>query len=244
MIVHHLGCAAIPFPGMPPELPPIPCHVLLLQTEAGLVLVDAGFAVADHLDSDFPGPIEFSTRRQVEGRGFAAADVTDIVVTHMDGDHIGGLVDFPRARVHVTAVEHAAAVHGDYDPAESRYRPRDWAHGPLFELYSGPGEAEVLGLTGHVVAPGITLVPMPGHTRGHAIVVVENGDEVIVHAGDASFDASVHGSFAEIEFLRELERGTSLLPERLPENHRELARLAGLPGVTVVNTHDARLLAT
>lgn len=244
MIVHHLTCAAIPFPGMPAELPPIPCHVLLLETGTGLVLVDAGFAVADHLESGFPGPVELAARHQVERLGFAVEDVTDIVVTHMDGDHIGGLVDFPHARVHVTADEHAAAVHGDYDPADSRYRPRDWAHGPLFELHAGAGDTEVLGLTGHAVLPGVTLVPMAGHTPGHAIVVVETGDGVVVHAGDASFDGSVHGAIAEIAFLRDLERGTSFFPERLTGNHRELARLAAIPGVSVVNTHDARLLAS
>lgn len=243
MIVHHLTCAAITLPGAPPDLGPIPCHVLLLETDDGLVLVDAGFAVADHLDTDFPGPVELSTLRQVEALGFTANDISDIVVTHMDGDHIGGLVDFPNARVHVTAEEHSAAVDGDYDPAESRYRSRDWAHGPNFELHSGPGESRVMGLTGHTVLPGVTLVPMPSHTPGHAIVVIETGDGVLVHAGDASFDSSVHGGLlGEVPFLRELERGTSFYPELLAANHEVLARLAASPGVTVINTHDPRLL--
>lgn len=242
MKVHHLTCAAIVLPGMPQGLPPIPCHVVLLETDDGLVLIDAAFAVADHVDTDFPGAVELATLRQIEALGFTADDVTDIVVTHMDGDHIGGLVDFPRARVHVSADEHSAAVDGDYDPAESRYRPRDWAHGPKFELYLGDGDAQVLGLSGHAVLPGVTLVPMPGHTPGHAIVVIETDDGVLVHAGDASFDGSVHGALGEVEFLRELERGTSFFPDKLDSNHAVLARLAAHPGVTVVNTHDARLL--
>lgn len=242
MIVHHLNCAAIVFPEVPADLRPLPCHVLLLDTGGGLVLVDVAFAVADYLESDFPGPVEFSALRQLEELGYTAADVTDIVVTHMDGDHIGGLVDFPGARVHVTAEEHAAAVAEDYDPAESRYRPRDWAHGPKFVLYPGPGDRELLGLTGHAVLPGVTLVPMRGHTPGHAIVVIETDDGVVVHAGDASFDGSAHSGLEPIDFLRELERGTSFFPDALAGNHAELARLAATPGVTVVNTHDARLL--
>jgi glyoxylase-like metal-dependent hydrolase (beta-lactamase superfamily II) len=238
MIVHHLNCAAIVLPGMPPGLPPIPCHVLVLQSDDGLVLIDAAFPVVEYLDTDFPGPVHLSPVRQLEDMGFAADDVTDI-----DGDHIGGLFHFPRARVHVTAEEHAAAVQSDYDVAASRYNPRDWAHGPRFELYAGPGDTEVLGVTGHRVLPGVTLVPMEGHTRGHAIVVVETDEGAIVHAGDASFDSSIHGSgLGVVEFLRMLEKGTSLMPQAVESNHSVLARLAERADVTVINTHDWRLI--
>jgi glyoxylase-like metal-dependent hydrolase (beta-lactamase superfamily II) len=257
MRVHHLNCAAIVFPEVPEELRPIPCHVLLCETDAGLVLIDSGFAVANYLgdgSGELAGPpedVRFTALRQIEAMGYTADDVTDIVITHMDGDHIGGLRDFPQARVHTTADEHAAAITEHYDPADRpRYRPRDWAHHPRFELYSGPGEPWRFGLNGHEVLPGITLLPMAGHTRGHAAVAVDAGEgRVILHAGDAAFDASVHGGadaagepLVEIEFLRQLEQATSYDPDAVAANHEVLQRLAREPGVTVINTHDARIL--
>jgi glyoxylase-like metal-dependent hydrolase (beta-lactamase superfamily II) len=42
---------------------------------------------------------------QVRALGHDPADVTDIVLTHMDFDHVGGLGDFPQATVHVYAAD-------------------------------------------------------------------------------------------------------------------------------------------
>ena len=39
--------------------------------------------------------------RQVEALGFTPEDVTDIVLTHLELDHAGGITDFPQARIHV-----------------------------------------------------------------------------------------------------------------------------------------------
>lgn len=260
MRIHHLNCAALDFPEVPEALKPLPCHVLLCEADSGLVLIDAGFGVDDYLDDDRLGPgrsligpsknIAFTALRQIQAMGHRADDVTDIVITHMDRDHIGGLSDFPHARVHVTTDEHTAAVLQDYDVAQSRYVPKQWAHSPKFRLHEGPGEAWRFGLTGHQVVPGITLVPMPGHTAGHAAVVVEtDGNGLIVHAGDAEFDASAHGGldadghpFDEITFLRELEVGTALDSDAIARNRLTLSRLAHEVGVTVINSHDARLL--
>lgn len=48
--------------------------------------------------------------RQIEALGFSPADVRHILLTHMDVDHTGGIADFPAAKVHVYAKEHAAAM--------------------------------------------------------------------------------------------------------------------------------------
>jgi glyoxylase-like metal-dependent hydrolase (beta-lactamase superfamily II) len=68
--------------------------------------------------------------RQVEKLGFAVSDVRQIVQTHLD--HVGGLSDFPEARVHVHATELDAAMARRGIKARDRYRPRMWAHHPDF----------------------------------------------------------------------------------------------------------------
>jgi glyoxylase-like metal-dependent hydrolase (beta-lactamase superfamily II) len=59
---------------------------------------------------------------QVRRLGFATADVRDIVLTHLDLDHAGGLSDFPAAHVHVLKVEHAAAKRPRAVKEQGRYR--------------------------------------------------------------------------------------------------------------------------
>jgi len=110
--VHHLNCGTL-FPLGCGELV---CHVLLVETANGLVLIDSGFGLKDCGDPAgrlgparrFIRPILNDTEaavNQVERLGFRCDDVRHIVVTHFDPDHIGGISDFPDAQIHVTAAE-------------------------------------------------------------------------------------------------------------------------------------------
>ena len=184
MRVSHLNCGTM----NPPTMSPIVCHVLLCETDDGLVLVDSGLGRADFANPKRMGPGRFLTRparadaetaaAQVEARGHALSDVTHIVLTHMDFDHVGGVSDFPDAVVHTTADEYDWAVANPDFTSKQRYSQKQWAHGPRFETHAGPGDDWRFGLTGIEVLPGITYVPMPGHTKGHAAVAVEPDGEV------------------------------------------------------------------
>ncbi|WP_286691180.1 MBL fold metallo-hydrolase [Aeromicrobium sp. REDSEA-S38_B2] len=156
--------------------------------------------------------------------------------------------DFPDAAVHTTADEHAAAVTDPDLLDRTRYRPQQLEHGPRFVLHAGRGDEWRYGLTGHEVLPGVVLVPMPGHSRGHAAVAVETPDGVVMHAGDAVFDAShvsdhsPHGQrLAPVRTLRAFEQTVGRDRARIRANHRELRRLASLPDVLVVPAHDRRI---
>lgn len=107
MRIHHLNCGSMTTPGGR-----IVCHVLLCETANGLVLVDAGFGLDDVRDPKrrlglsaklLGAKLDESETaiRQVEALGYQPGDVRDIVITHFDLDHVGGLSDFPDARVHV-----------------------------------------------------------------------------------------------------------------------------------------------
>ena len=122
--VHHLNCATMaPAMSMGGRLTPprVVAHCLLLEGDRGLTLVDTGFGTDDlaapgrRLGLGFVkamglalDPAETAIS-QVRGLGFAPDDVHDIVLTHMDPDHVGGIGDFPLAKVHVHADELAAA---------------------------------------------------------------------------------------------------------------------------------------
>lgn len=258
MHIHHLNCGLLNAPLMPTMV----CHVFLVEAARGLVLVDTGFGTDDYahprkrlgafatvagLDMDESR----AAVRHIERLGFSADDVTDIVLTHMDLDHIGGLSDFGRATIHTTADEHAAATRPNAAD-RLRYRQSQLDHGPDFRLYGGRGD-EWHGLTAHEVddLPGIALVPMPGHSKGHAAVAVDGGERGwLLHAGDAVFDASAVTDLSpdgrqlkKTVGPRVFERVMGRDAKAIARNHRTLAELAASPDVTVVPAHDIRIFS-
>src|SRR4051812_44381150 len=133
--------------------------------------------------------------RQVERLGHSPADVTDIVLTHLDLDHAGGLPDFPHARVHVDSTEHdfamSAARSGARGMQRFRYWPYQWAHGPDWVTYEAGGGGAWVGLRDVRAVdglPDLAFVPLPGHSIGQCGVAVRDGSRWLLHAADAYFD--------------------------------------------------------
>lgn len=123
--------------------------------------------------------------------GYAVEDVRHIVLTHLDLDHAGGIADFPKAKVHVSGTEHDAAMNARSGKERMRYRSPQWAHGPDWVTYAGTdgepwfGFDAVRSLTG--LQPEILMIPLAGHTKGHAAIAVDTGEQWLLHAGDAYF---------------------------------------------------------
>jgi len=253
--VHHLNCGTMLLPGAP-----LVCHVLLLETDNGLVLVDSGHGLDDIADPGRRvGPARHVVRplldagetaaRQVEQLGFRRSDVRHIVVTHFDADHIGGISDFPHARIHVTAAEASSALTSPSRRERMRYRPAQWAHGPKI-VEHGPGGEEWRGFAAArqlgEIDPGIVLVPLPGHTRGHAGVAVDAGGRWLLHCGDAFFHrGTVDGASRVPAALRVLESGIAVDRKRVRANHARLAALQRRadPGLALICAHDPELYA-
>ena len=180
------------------------CHCLLLETDHGLVLVDTGFGLRDVQDPrsrlggfflrllapDFRE--EMTAVRQIERLGFQAQDVRHIVLTHLDFDHAGGLDDFPQAQVHLLQRERDAAEAQRTWLDRQRFRPQQWSSHPRWQGYAARAGGEpwygfecVRELRG--LPPDILLVPLPGHTFGHAGVAVRGPTGWVLQAGDAYF---------------------------------------------------------
>jgi glyoxylase-like metal-dependent hydrolase (beta-lactamase superfamily II) len=173
-------------------------HCLLVESDQRLTLVDSGFGTADLAEKRMGrafikvagpslDPAETAVA-QVRAAGYDAADVTDIVLTHLDLDHAGGLADFPDARVHVFGDELAAATARATLAERSRYLPAQWAHGPRWVEHAVAGD-EWLGFEAvRVLSEDVVLVPLRGHTRGHGGVAVRRpSGGWFLHAGDCYF---------------------------------------------------------
>lgn len=212
MRIHHLNCGTCcPVGGRlfdgESESPfaRLVCHCLLIESEAGLILVDTGFGSRDvarpheRLSEFFLKLNNIQLRpeetaiAQVRRLGFDPGDVRHIVISHLDFDHAGGIEDFPQATVHLLAEEADAASHQRGGlMGTRRYRPQQWDDVADWRCYR-PGEGErwygfeaVRDLDG--LPPEILLVPLMGHTWGHSGVAIrEDGGEWLFYAADAYF---------------------------------------------------------
>lgn len=179
------------------------CHCLLVESNDGLVLVDTGFGLRDvanptsRLSSFFLAMLspdfreEMTAARQVQALGHKLADVRHIVLTHLDFDHAGGLDDFPFAKVHLLRRERDEAMRQSTWLDRQRYRPQQWGSRERWQPHGVTGGETWFGFQGVCAGKGlpqdVALVPLPGHTHGHAGVAVRTGGRWLLQAGDAYF---------------------------------------------------------
>jgi len=252
MKVHHLNCGTMKMPTAP-----MVCHVLLIETDNGLVLVDSGFGTQDCDDPRRVGPArrmvratlshEETVAHQLELLGFARGDVRHIIITHLDMDHAGGMSDFPAARVHVTAAEALGAIRAPSRQEKIRYRSAQWAHGPNIVEHDPQGEkwrgfAAAKALD--EVSPGIALISLPGHTRGHACVAVDAGHRWVLHAGDAFYHYGTLDGTPVPRALAAMESLFAFNRKKVLDNHARLIELYQRqdPDLLTVCAHDPTLL--
>ncbi len=180
-----------------PPLPPACCHCLLIRDEDRVVLVDTGIGMHDIREplkrvgkvaidvAGFQFRPETTAIYQVQALGLTAKSVTDIVLTHGDSDHVGGLADFPEAKVHL-AIEEKVEIERN----SQRYNAAQFDHQPRWVCYAD-NDSLFLGLPARRVNTSlpidIFLVPLPGHTLGHCGIGIQSDGRSWLHVGDAYY---------------------------------------------------------
>jgi glyoxylase-like metal-dependent hydrolase (beta-lactamase superfamily II) len=232
------------------------CHCLLVETGAGLVLVDTGIGLDDIAEPPRLGrkwvrqtrprldPAETAVQ-QVRALGYSPGDVRHLLLTHLDRDHAGGIPDFPNAKVHVHRREYDMAVAHRIPAPQGRYITEQWKHGPDWSFY-GEGGEDWFGFKGVRALgdrePDILMIPLPGHTPGHCGIAVRGADKWLLHAGDSYF---FHGQIANPPLRTPLALGYFQRKADMDRAARvanqerlRLLNAAHRAEVTIFNSHD------
>ncbi|GEP07596.1 MBL fold metallo-hydrolase [Methylobacterium oxalidis] len=175
---------------LPPDAFDWPLNAVLVRSGEQTILIDAGLG----LDPDLHLPRAGQLALRLEAAGIDLASVTDVVLTHMHMDHIGGLlVDGvksrlrPDLRIHVAAAEVAFWQTPDFSqtamppgfPDALRSAAKRFTNAYSKELR--PFDET------HTVAPGVVVHRTGGHTPGHSFVRLTSGKDRLTFAGDAVF---------------------------------------------------------
>lgn len=174
---------------LPPDVLDWPLNVMVVRSGNQVILVDAG------LGGQFPG---FSRAGQfpmrLEAAGIELSSVTDVIITHMHMDHVGGLlVDgmkerlSPDVRIHVADAEVKFWVTPDFSQTVMPSAIPDVLRSTAMSFYNEYRDRLRIFKTEHEVAPGVVARLTGGHTPGHCVVDLTSGDQRLTFAGDSVF---------------------------------------------------------
>ena len=164
-------------------------NLLHVKLPGASIMLDTGFGDYDPTDPVRP-LVSVKNVRLSPGRdaglasiGVKPEEITHVAITHMHGDHIVGatrVVDgqripsFPNARYFVTETEWTNAPEWHQRADAINAQKEALVAADVVDLLGGERE----------IVPGVTIIPAPGESPGHAIVRVEAGGDVVYYLGD------------------------------------------------------------
>lgn len=168
---------------------------LLVQTDNRNILIDTG--MGDKQDEKFfkhyhpngDGHLLESLKKQ----GFTPEDITDVIITHLHFDHVGGAVKhnklgelvptFPKAKYHISKRQWDWAINPNRREKAS-FLPENFV--PLKEK----ADLNLVKKEGELY-PGISVKMYYGHTDGQMLPHIEYQERTLVYAADL-FPSTAH----------------------------------------------------
>ena len=204
-------------------------NAVLVRTGARTVLIDAG-------PRDLFGPACGHLPEGLTEVGVAPEDVDTIFLTHLHPDHIAGTITadgtpvFANAELVVTEADRAFWSDEIPGAPDMLLQWQQLARAVLVayaeRLRVVDGECEI--------APGITAMPLPGHTPGHSGYRIASGGHELVHVGDIVHAPHLQLTDPEIAVAFDIDAGTARQTRK-----RLLDQLAS-DGATVTGGHLLR----
>lgn len=146
----------------------------LIKTPTSIVLIDSGWGTESGVDG--------KTVKILQAHGIMPEAVSDILLTHMDIDHISGLSHrgqavYPKARLHIAKDEYAAWI--------TRGADRSQEHIALARRVVAAYDGRIVLFDyGQKLSPHIMAQQAAGHTGGHTVYDIDAGDKALTIVGD------------------------------------------------------------
>ncbi len=158
-------------------------NAYLINTGSHLVLVDTGAA-------QLFGPSLGYVLQNMKNAGYQPAQVDTVIITHLHGDHVGGLNDagghplFPKAKIFVSRADNDFWLsQKGADGAPKKMQPYFKMARDSAAPYQASGQWQTF-TEGSVLVPGIQAVKANGHTPGHTAYAVESEGQKLLIWGD------------------------------------------------------------
>ena len=202
-------------------------HPVLVATDEALVLLDAGFGpeLPEYMEGRYELDRDKNLMDHLEEAGYTAEDITHVVLSHLDADHVGWALDppsFPNATVYVQE----AALKEGREMSEGDGR-REAV--PAVEKGIEEGWCELLDGNTEIVE-GLRVEVRSGHSEGHQISWIESGDDAALFSADLAP--------ARIWLNPNLIGGTESDPEASRKNRIEVLTEAEERNVPVILYHE------
>lgn len=164
-------------------------NVVVIRSGEQTILVDSG------LGGEFEGfPRAGQLVQRLQAAGIDLGSLTDIVLTHLHMDHVGGLLGAgvkerlrPDVRIHVAASEVTFWESPDFSRTVMPSPIPDVLRVTAKRFLADYGSKLQQFDEEHEVAPGVIARRTGGHTPGHCVVRITSGGEALTFAGDALF---------------------------------------------------------
>ena len=164
-----------------PDVHPSAVNAFLVEVADRRILIDAG-------TGEIFGPTLGKLPTVMSALGIDPASIDTVVFTHLHGDHIGGTVS-PDGNPYVNASLRVASADIDFWTSDEMQAQAPDAFKAAFDLaraaLGGFAErVEPFGSGETTIAPGLTTVPLPGHTVGHTGLMLESEGDVLLISAD------------------------------------------------------------
>lgn len=159
---------------------------LLIQVRGKNILIDSGIGKGKLNEKqlrNFGVTEESDVLDALQKLGLSAFDIDKVLMTHLHFDHASGLTVkendaytsvFPKAKIYVSEVEWNEMRHPNIR-SRNTYWKENW-EAIQQQVITFNEEIEVL--------EGINMFHTGGHSDGHAVILLEDGGEQLLHMGD------------------------------------------------------------
>jgi glyoxylase-like metal-dependent hydrolase (beta-lactamase superfamily II) len=182
----------------------IAINAYLVNTGSHLVLIDTG---AGALFGSMSGLLISN----LSAAGYQARQIDIILLTHIHGDHSGGLSiagirQFPNATVYVDQhdLEYFVTRKDNGDQSENLRRQVKQSRATV-EPYLHANRVVPIKQDGEVI-PGITSSRQPGHTPGHTAYLVQSDGHAILFWGDIIHSSDVQFEHPDVTVVYDVDR--------------------------------------